>query len=139
MRTVWMPGGLRTTIHLTGDDTDGALFMLVDEPPTGWSLPPHRHLNETETIHIVAGTFALDIDGTAVTAGPGETVHIPIGIVHSGHCVEGPGRRVIVFSPAGIEGFFLETGTDTPEADVDPAAALDSAKRHGWRFAADRT
>jgi hypothetical protein len=38
---VWMPGGVRTEIQLTGADTDAAFCLLVDEPPAGWSLPPH--------------------------------------------------------------------------------------------------
>jgi quercetin dioxygenase-like cupin family protein len=136
MRTVWMPGGVRTTVQLTGADTDGRLCLLVDEPPQGWSLPPHRHLNESETIHVVAGRFALDVGGAAVAAGPGDTVHVPVGVVHSGRCVDGPGRRVVVFSPSGIEAFFLETGAESPEAAVDLRAALESATRHGWRFEA---
>ncbi|MBS1891542.1 MAG: hypothetical protein JST59_09620 [Actinobacteria bacterium] len=38
---VWMPGGVRTEIHLTGDETGGAFCLLVDHPHAGWSLPPH--------------------------------------------------------------------------------------------------
>src|SRR5207245_8180242 len=52
-RVVWMPGGVRTEIHLVSQDTGGAFCLLVDHPPAGWSLPAHRHRNETETIHIV--------------------------------------------------------------------------------------
>jgi mannose-6-phosphate isomerase-like protein (cupin superfamily) len=134
MRVVWMPGGVRTSIELTGDETDGRFCLLVDEPPHGWSLPPHRHLRESETIHVVAGRFEFEVDGTTVSAGPGETVHVPTGVVHSGRCLEGPGHRVLVFSPAGIEAFFLETGAESGDDPVDLAAALDSATRHGWQF-----
>jgi thiazole synthase ThiGH ThiG subunit len=41
---------------------------------------------------------------------------------------------VLVFSPAGIEAFFLETGAESAEDPVDLAAALESATRHGWQF-----
>ena len=41
-RVVWMPGGLRTEVHLRGEDTGGAFCLLADEPQPGWSLPPHR-------------------------------------------------------------------------------------------------
>jgi hypothetical protein len=62
-RVVWMPGRIRTEIHLGGADTGGALCLLVDHPPRGWSSPAHRHANEAETIHIVDGVFAMAIDG----------------------------------------------------------------------------
>jgi quercetin dioxygenase-like cupin family protein len=83
-RVVWMPGGVRTEIHLAGEDTAGAFCLLVDHPPSGWSLPPHRHANETETIHIVEGEFELELDGARTRLLAGETIHIPRGVAHSG-------------------------------------------------------
>jgi hypothetical protein len=65
----------------------------------------------------------------------GESIHIPRGVVHSGSNVgAGSGRRVVLFSPAGLERFFLETGAAAPDADVDLPTALASAVRHGWEF-----
>jgi quercetin dioxygenase-like cupin family protein len=134
-RVVWMPGGVRTEIHLGSEDTGGALCLLVDEPPAGWSLPPHRHRGEAETIHIVAGEFEMVVGGSAVRLGAGETVCVPPGVVHSGRCVGASGgRRVVVFTPGGMERFFLEAGTATADGQVDLAAALAAAVRHGWEF-----
>jgi hypothetical protein len=62
---VWMPGGVRTEIHLTGDDTDGAFCLLVDSPGPGWSLPSHIHKDAAETIHVVEGEFEMTVDGAA--------------------------------------------------------------------------
>ena len=43
--------------------------------------------------------------------GAGDTAHVPVGCVHSGGNVgREMGRRVVIFSPAGVEGFFLEVG-----------------------------
>lgn len=134
-QVVFMPGGVRTEIHLTGVDTGGFFCLLVDEPPAGWRLPAHLHAEAAETIHIVAGEFEMTIDGEVERLGPGETVHIPPGVVHSGANVgEGTGRRLLTFSPAGMEDFFWEAGTLHPDDEVDDAAALDAARRHGWEF-----
>ena len=83
-QVVWMPGGVRTEIHLTGDDTGGAFCLLVDHPHAGWSLPPHIHEDAAETIHVIEGEFEMTIDGVTERLGPGQTVHIPAGVVHSG-------------------------------------------------------
>lgn len=134
-RVVWMPGAVRTEVHLVGDDTDGAFCLLVDEPPVGWSLPPHLHRGASETIHIVEGEFEIEIDGERSPLLAGQTVHISAGVVHAGGNVgERPGRRVVMFSPAGMERFFLETGVQAPDQEVDTRAALESAIRHGWEF-----
>lgn len=135
VRVVWMPGGVRTEIHLGGEDTGGAFCMLLDQPPAGWSLPAHRHANEAETIHVLEGEFELEIDGRRSRLSAGQTIHIPKGVVHSGGNVgSSGGQRIIIFSPAGIEGFFLEAGSPSAELEPDLAATLQSATRHGWEF-----
>jgi hypothetical protein len=130
-----MPGNLRTEIHLDGEGTDGAFCLLFDEPPVGWSLPAHRHQNETETIHIIEGEFEMEVNRERSRLRSGDTLHVPIGAIHSGGNV-GPhaGRRMVLFSPAGIEGFFLEVGASTPDAEIDLAAVVTSAARHGCEF-----
>jgi quercetin dioxygenase-like cupin family protein len=136
-RVVWMPGGTRTEVHLASEDTGGAFCLLVDHPPSGWSLPPHIHTDAAETIHVVAGEFQMEVDGRAIRLGPGETVHVPRGVVHSGANVgSGQGQRVLIFSPAGMERFFLEAGSATPEQPPEPASVLAAARSHGWEFPA---
>ncbi len=133
-QVVWMPGGVRTEVHLGGEDTGGAFCMVVDEPPPGWRLPAHRHAAEDETIHVLAGEFEMDVGGEALRLVAGETVHIPRGVVHSGGNVGAEvGRRLVLFSPAGMEGFFLEAGSAAP-GEPDLGAAGAAAARHGWEF-----
>ena len=132
---IWMPGGVRTEIHLSSQDTGGAFCLLVDEPPLGWSLPAHRHSSEAETIHIVEGEFVVEIDGEVSRLSAGETVHVRKGAIHSSANIGTlPGRRVVVFSPAGIERFFLEAGVPKADSEIDLGGALASAVRHGWEF-----
>lgn len=132
---VWMPGGVRTEIHLASEDTGGACCLLVDEPPVGWSLPAHRHSNEAETIHIIEGDFVIELDGESSPLSAGQTVHVPRGVIHSSANVgERPGRRVVLFSPAGMERFFPEVGVSTADSRIDLGAALASAVSHGWEF-----
>jgi quercetin dioxygenase-like cupin family protein len=132
---VWMPGRVRTEIHLTGADTGGAFCLLVDHPPPGWSLPPHIHKDAAETIHVIEGEFEMSVDGATERLGPGQTVHVPAGVVHSGANVgAAAGRRLLTFSPAGMEEFFREAGAPSPDAEADRDAVLDAAIRHGWRF-----
>ena len=134
-----MPGDVRTEIHLTAEDTNGAFCLLVDHLPVGWSLPPHRHHNEAETIHIVQGDFEMELDGARSQLSAGQTIHIPRGVIHSSANIgRQTGHRVVLFSPAGMERFFLEAGAPTPDSEIDLAAALTSATRHGWEFITQR-
>ena len=126
--SVELPGGVRVEIALDGEATGGALALLVDHPPVGWSLPPHRHRNESETIHIVAGRFELIVEGERRELGPGDSAHVPSGTLHSGRNLgDEEGQRVIVFSPAGVEGWFRA-------AAAEPERAGELALQYGWEF-----
>jgi quercetin dioxygenase-like cupin family protein len=50
-------------VHLTAEQSGSALCLLVDEPPPGLALPPHRHRGESETIRVLEGRFHLSVDG----------------------------------------------------------------------------
>src|SRR3954453_17795597 len=124
-QVVWMPGGVRTELHLVAEDTDGAFCLLVDFPPAGWSLPPHLHRGVAETISVIEGEFELTIGGDRQLLSAGETAHIPSDVVHAGGNVgSATGRRVVIFSPAGMEGFFREAGVPSHDQAVDPRFAL---------------
>jgi len=130
-----MPGGVRTEIHLSGEDTAGAFCLLRDTLPPGWALPPHRHPEAAETIHVIEGELGYSLQGGEErVATVGETVHVPAGVQHATRNA-GPGvlSRLVLFSPAGMERFFLEAGAESPEAS-DPRKALEAALRNGWEF-----
>jgi quercetin dioxygenase-like cupin family protein len=132
---VWMPGRLRVEVLLRGEDTGGAFCLIVDRPQTGWGLPPHSHANESETIYVIEGRFAMVVGGEDVELGPGDYAHVPKGVVHSGGLVgDEPGHRVIVFSPAGMENFFLEAGSADAEDEPDLQKLFTLAGQHGWSF-----
>jgi quercetin dioxygenase-like cupin family protein len=134
-RIVWMPGEVRTEIHLVGPETNGAFCLLVDHPPSTWSLPDHLHHGVAETIYIVEGEFEMTVDGKSSILHAGQIVHVPADVVHSaGNVGRATGRRIVIFSPAGMEDFFLEVGAPSAKTEIDARDAVASAVRHGWEF-----
>jgi hypothetical protein len=79
-----------------------------------------------------------EFDGERSRLSAGESIHVPRGVIHSSANVgEQSGRRVVLFSPAGMERFFQEAGVLAADSDIDLGAALASAVSHGWEFIAD--
>ena len=125
-----LPGGVEATIAVSGADTDGRFTLITDEAPPGWSLPPHRHLDASETITIVSGALWFELDGERSELHAHDTVHVPAGTLHTGGTLgDEPVRRAVVFSPAGMDELFTALAEVT-----DPAEGLELAQRHGWRF-----
>lgn len=130
-----MPGGVRTEVHLGGQETNDAFCLLVDYPPVGWSLPSHLHRGIAETIYVIEGEFEITVAGQSRRLEAGQAIYVPADVVHSGGNVgQVTGRRIVLFSPAGMERFFLEVGTTAAGSEASASDALASALRHGWEF-----
>lgn len=125
-----LPGGVRATILVRGDQTEGSLTVMSDTAPTGWRLPPHRHTAESETIHVTAGRLWMVVGGERRVLGPGDTVHVPAGVEHEGGTDgDGPVSRLVAFSPGGMEQLFEQLAEPT-----DPGEAFVLATAFGWTF-----
>lgn len=134
MEQVWLLGN-RLEVHLTAEDTGGSHCLLVDHPPPAFRLMPHRHRDHDETIHVVAGTYELVLEGRTRELRPGDTVHVPRGSAHDiRNTGDEPGQRVLVFTPGGLERFFLAAGTPDPSESRPPADLLALCDRFGWEF-----
>jgi quercetin dioxygenase-like cupin family protein len=138
----WGPGD-HYTFLITGEETDGAYFAMEALVPPGGGPPPHMHTREDETFYLVDGEIEFVLGEDTVTAGPGDFVNVPRGIVH---CFRNVGtetaRMVLTFTPAGMERFFEETLEPAPNDPVDvpdnvaevAARYEEAAPRHGLEF-----
>jgi len=103
------------------------------------------HTREHETVYVLEGDLRFKLDDELRATPAGSFVFIPRGVAHSFQNVgEEPGRMVVMFSPAGMEGFFdrlsqltafdwdefrraaAEVGTDvvSPPPAREPTAAV---------------
>jgi quercetin dioxygenase-like cupin family protein len=136
------PGDLYRFL-VTGAETGGAYFAMEALVPPGGGPPPHIHRYEDETFYIVEGECSLLLEEDWITAGAGDFVNVPRGVMHRFENRSARAMRMIVtFTPAGLEKFFEETLERTldPKADipdnVDAVAAryAKAAPRYGIEF-----
>jgi mannose-6-phosphate isomerase-like protein (cupin superfamily) len=50
--------------------------------PPGASEVAHHHVRAHQFFYVLAGELTIEVDGTRVTALPGEGVSVPAGVVH---------------------------------------------------------
>jgi quercetin dioxygenase-like cupin family protein len=127
-----LPPGAGERIWITGDtmqfkataaETHGAYILIENIAPPGSGPPPHVHKNEDETLYVLDGDFEILLGKQLVRAEPGAFAFVPRGTVHRFRCVgDRPGRILLLFTPAGLEGFFREAECARPEM----------APRHQW-------
>jgi quercetin dioxygenase-like cupin family protein len=75
--------GHTVRVRLSRERTWGKIAVLESEVASGVGEAPHVEAREDRTMHIVRGTFWVRIGGEIHTAGPGDTLSIPHGVVHA--------------------------------------------------------
>jgi quercetin dioxygenase-like cupin family protein len=103
----WYPGH-SLTFKSIGKDTGGVCtWMLVENSPHE-GVPFHKHLHEDESFYVMDGRFEITVGDRSVVGGPGTYLYGPRTVEHRWTNVgAGRGRLLNVFTPSGIEGYFL--------------------------------
>jgi quercetin dioxygenase-like cupin family protein len=137
------PLGGRMVVKVRDEETGGAYSVHDNVIPAGTPGPrPHLHRDHDETFYVLEGTLTVRIGPRTVTAPAGSFVLIPRGIVHQpSNPGPEPVRVLLIFSPAGMDRFFVEAAErrlPLQAAPTDPAVAAELAEfttRYGFEFA----
>jgi quercetin dioxygenase-like cupin family protein len=115
--TTWFDSAAGT-VKLRAVSTHGTLGLVEVSVQPGVGPAGHAHLECDETFYVLSGEIEV-LDGDAYfRAGPGDIVHVPRGSRHGFKCVGfHPARILVLFTPGGQEGIFIEGG-DEARADV---------------------
>jgi quercetin dioxygenase-like cupin family protein len=101
------PLGGDITFIVRGEHSNGALAALEAVNGPGEGPPLHVHTREDETVYVLEGDFRWKLGDELSETGPGSFVFIPKGLPHTWEVMgDRPGRVLITFAPAGMEGFF---------------------------------
>lgn len=99
------------TMKAKGADTGGTTtWMLVENAPHQ-GVPLHKHTYEDESFFVVNGTFELLVGEKTIVGGPGTYTYGPRGVPHRWtNMGTGRGQLLNVYTPGGIDKFFLAAG-----------------------------
>jgi quercetin dioxygenase-like cupin family protein len=114
-----------------GAAATGGAFALAEVVERADGGPPQAiHHDHDETIYVLEGERVMRVGEQTAHAGAGSVVYVPRGTVHSHRNVgPGPHRAIVLFTPGGLEGFFLEVSELT--GPPDPARLAAIAARYG--------
>ena len=100
-------GGFDVVVHAGGDVTGGA-FSLIEtgEQAEGLGPPLHVHRDCAESFLVLAGRYRMHLDGTDFDCPPGSFVYVPRGMTHTFRALEPASRKLNLYTPAGMVGYF---------------------------------
>jgi quercetin dioxygenase-like cupin family protein len=99
--------GTKMTVKVSGDDSDGRYTLIEMEHPPNTGPALHTHSKAPEAYYVLDGQYSIRRDNEIYHAQPGDFVFIPKGIPHN-YQSGSQGGKILVISPAGLEGYFKE-------------------------------
>ena len=136
------PIGGRMVIKASDRDT-GGYSLHENILPAGSTGPlPHIHRNHEEAFYVLEGELTMRVGARTITAPAGSFLVVPRGVVHQpSNPGAQPARVLLIFSPAGMDGFFLEAAERRiplqlmPNAPAIPPVPDDFAQKYGFELA----
>jgi len=116
-------GNFEAVVLADQQGTAGAFSVLQTQgEPPGFGPPLHVHRDAAEAFYVLEGTYQMHLEDRRAICGPGSFVYVPSNVAHTFIVVsDEPGKKLNLFSPAAMVGFFEEladaeaNGTPTPE------------------------
>ncbi len=125
-------GNFQAVVLATADQTAGELAVLqTQREPSGFGPPLHRHHDAAEAFFVLEGDYLMFIDDEQHLCPPGTFVYVPRGVPHTFKVSsEGPGKKLNLFTPAAMVGFFEELAAAEQAGTVTPSLLDEIAARN---------
>ena len=103
-------GANQITYKVSGQDTNGGLFIFEQVSLRKGGPPRHLHHKQEEWFYVMEGEYVFEVAQERMRLGPGDSLLAPRKLPHVWAYVgETPGKILIGFLPAGhMERFFHE-------------------------------
>ena len=126
-------GNFAMSLKASDDDTGGAYSLLQADEPRGFGPPMHIHHDCAEAFFVLEGEYRIFIGEEEHVCPAGSFVYIPAGTVHGFRVGDVPSRKLNLYAPAAMVGYF-----DELSVAIDRGAAEEElvriAERHGMEI-----
>jgi mannose-6-phosphate isomerase-like protein (cupin superfamily) len=124
-------GNFRMSLKASGQETADAFSLLEAEEPPNFGPPMHIHHDAAEAFYVVSGEYRIFIGDEEHVCPAGSFIYIPAGAPHGFRVGAAPSRKLNIYAPAAMVGYFdeLAAAIASNEMDDDTLAAI--ARRYG--------
>ncbi len=127
-------GGFSMILKADARDTGGSFSLLEAAEPPGFGPPMHIHDDAGEAFYVLEGEYRVFLDEREYLCPAGSFVFIPAGLVHGFRVGNQPSRKLNIYSPAAMVGYFDDLQhAAAAHAPLDDDALAQMAARHHMR------
>ena len=123
-------GTFAMVVKATEAETGGAFSLLEAAEPAGFGPPMHVHRNAAEAFYVLAGEYLIFLEEREITCPAGSFIYIPAGLRHGFRVGSVPSRKLNLYTPAAMVGYFDELSASITAGESDPARLDEIALRY---------
>jgi mannose-6-phosphate isomerase-like protein (cupin superfamily) len=123
-------GGFHMSVKASAAETAGGFSLLEADEPAGFGPPLHIHRDAAEAFYILEGEYFMFIAGRESRCPAGSFIFIPAGTPHGFRVGAVASRKLILYEPAAMVGYFDELAEGAKRGDLDPRALAEVALRY---------
>jgi mannose-6-phosphate isomerase-like protein (cupin superfamily) len=124
-------GNFRMSLKASGEDTRQAFSLLEAEEPPNFGPPMHIHHDAAEAFYVVSGEYVIFIGDDEYLCSAGSFIYIPAGAPHGFRVGAVPSRKLNIYTPAAMVGYFDELSAAISRGEMDDEALAEIARRYG--------
>ncbi len=118
------------TVKAGKDDTEGSVSRIEAAEPPGFGPPLHIHHDAAEAFYVLEGEYIIFLDDREAPCPAGSFIFIPAGIPHGFRVGTVPSRKLNLYAPAAMVGYFDELSEGTRTGQVDPDLLAEIALKY---------
>ena len=124
-------GSFGMSVKVAGAETGGVFTLLEATEPPNFGPPMHIHHDAAEAFYVVSGEYVIFIEDDEYVCPAGSFVYIPAGAPHGFRVGALPSRKLNIYAPAAMVGYFDELSAAIARGQMDDATLGEIAARFG--------
>ena len=124
-------GNFAMSVKVSAEETGSAFTLLEAAEPPGFGPPMHIHHDAAEAFYVLEGEYLMFIEDREFRCPAGSFVYIPSGLRHGFRVGGVPSRKLNLYSPAAMVGYFDELNAAITSGAADDTELDAIARRYG--------
>lgn len=127
-------GEFGMTVKAELDETAGAVSVLEADEPPGFGPPIHVHHDAAEAFYVLEGEYIMYLEDREVACPAGSFIFIPLGVRHGFKVGNAPSRKLNLYFPAAMIGYFDDLAAAMDRDEVDDEGLAEIARMHSMEI-----
>lgn len=118
------------SVKATDEQTNHAFTLLEADEPPDFGPPMHIHREAAEAFYVVFGEYLIFVNDEEYACPAGSFIFIPAGVPHGFRVGSQPSRKLNLYTPAAMIGYFDELSAAIAKGEADSDALTQIADRY---------